>query len=164
MCVYSVPSFATSDDVLVDTRIFVRRSPRQRNSFSTNRLRPGYDSTLYDHYNYATSWRLLMAILLPHLIAPADCRRRLSWVLSEKRVADSPAFRAQNDKSGPEFASLTFNLPLPPFSPEKNVKIPICYKLFLCATAADLAPTFRRNFCEFSCALYNYRRASKKLL
>lgn len=31
----------------------------------------GYDSTPYDHYNYATSWRLLMAILLPHLIAPA---------------------------------------------------------------------------------------------
>lgn len=93
-----------------------------------------------------------MAILLPHLIAPVDCRRWFSWVLSKKRVVDNSSLRVKRPNSL-EFASLIFT-----FAP-KNV--PIYYKLFLCATVTNFIPTFCWNFHEFSCALYNYRIPSK---
>jgi len=50
-----------------------------------------------------------MAILLPHLIAPADCCRRFLWVLSEKRVVDTLRLRAKRPSSL-EFVNLIFTL------------------------------------------------------
>lgn len=117
----------------------------------------GYDSTLCDHYNYATSWRLLMVILLPHLIAPADCFRRFSWVLSKKREWTTRVC-AQND----QIASSSWTSFL--LFARKNVEVPIYYKLFLCATAANLILTFCRNFRKFSCTLYNYRAFHQKII
>jgi len=46
------------------------------------------DSAWRDHHNYATSRRLLMAISLRHLIAPADCPGRFQRILFPKRDAD----------------------------------------------------------------------------
>lgn len=81
--VYEQSRFPTSIDAV---RIFIRRlrNPPWRRNF--RRTGFGYDSTPYDHYNYATSQWLLMAILLQHLIAPADCFRQFLWILSRMRT------------------------------------------------------------------------------
>jgi hypothetical protein len=78
-------TIAISNGALAGGFLYSDSRPTWRNNFSTNRLRHGYDSTSYDHYNYATSRRLLMAILLRHLIAPADCFGQFSWILRRKR-------------------------------------------------------------------------------
>lgn len=131
-------TIATSDVSAV--RIFIRRSASGSVTFDEPASRRGYDSTPYDHYNYATSWRLLMAILLPHLIAPADCCRRFSWVLSTKRVVDNPHLRAKRPSSL-EFMNLIFNV-----RPKKNVKVTYLLQIIFMRNRRNFIPTFCRNF------------------
>jgi len=68
------------------------------------------DSAWRDHHNYATSRRLLMAISLRHLIAPADCPGRFQRILSPKRDADDRV-AASSSAPHPLFENVSTCLP-----------------------------------------------------